>query len=190
MGDYTFSYQIGNVREDGFTMDIEYSSGVFASEEWSCANGDLTMLDPGGGAAGSLATLNGVTAQIDTDDNVGITLPGTINMSDTWQQVLNIEGSVRLPDGREGSASGTYTASYEAVGNEEVTVPAGTFEAIRIDVVMVYDLLVTVEDLEVPVTTGATQNLWYKPGVGLVQVFSTSDTMLNETIVLMRYIIP
>ena len=189
-GDYTFTQTISLVRPDGFTLDVEYSTGVYASQEWSCAGGDLTSMNPTSGSAASLSTLNGVNAQTDTDGVAGVTLPASIAPEATWAQTYDISGDVSMPGGKHGSAQGTYGSDYKAIGTETVSVPAGTFEAMRIEVQMTYNLTITLEDLEVPTSVGTVLTMWYAPGVGLVKVESANDIMGAETIELTYYHIP
>jgi hypothetical protein len=61
--------------------------------------------------------------------NIGITLPPDIQPEDDWSQTLQIQAS-----SQDGSLNGTITIEFEAMGEREITVPAGTFNAMAVSV--------------------------------------------------------
>jgi hypothetical protein len=190
IGDYSFSYEIGPVGADGFLLTVEYSTGVAADLEWTCDAGDLIQLEAGNGPAGVMASLGGTWGFTETGNHFGVTLPANVSAGDTWLQSMDLGGQVHLPNNTIGSAEGTYSASYSATGMEEVSVPAGTFDAMRIEVQALYDLVVTVEGMDVPMPFPTSMTLWYAPGVGLVKAENMNEITTYEIIELWRYSIP
>jgi hypothetical protein len=149
-------------------------------------------IDYSGGAAASVSTA-GVTSNYQTTDVTGLTLPATINPGDTWSQTFFIEGETDLGGGTVGTAVGEATSTFQAVGFEEVSVPAGSFEALRVDVQISLDLSVTMADLSVPVLFTSTGSTWYAAGVGWVKSEASAvvaDTPFNELLELTSYSIP
>lgn len=152
--------------------------------------GDLTQLEAGYGPAGVVAALGGIYGSLDTDNVAGLTLPRNISADDSWSQSMDLSGQVHLPNDTLGYAEGVYSASYTAIGMENITMPAGTYNAMRIQVNMLYDVVVTVEEIDVPWPFPVNLTLWYAPGVGLVKAENLNEIIEHENIELLRYFIP
>jgi hypothetical protein len=69
-----------------------------------------------------------------TDSYSGVTIPKNIQTGDSWTSSQELTAT----DANGSSSSFTINIDYRAVGNESVTVPAGTFNAMRIDFVMTF----------------------------------------------------
>ena len=190
LGQYTFTNTISDAGTDGFGLTVQYSTGVTAAQAWQCQAGNLISLSVGGGTAATLSTSNGTNAHTETTGNSGVTLPALVSASNAWSQTMNLSGTVNMPDGKSGSSEGTYVADFSAVGIESVSVPAGSFDAMRIEVTTVYTLNITVEGLTVPTVVNNAATLWYAPGVGLVMSVNANDIMGTETITLTGYNVP
>ena len=190
LGQYTFTSTVTEVGTDGFGLTNEYSTGVTAAQAWQCQAGNLISLSVGGGTAATLSTDNGTNAHTETTGNSGVTLPALVSPGDAWSQTMNLSGTVTLTDGNSGSSEGAYVADYSAVGIESISVPAGSFEAMRIEMNSVYTLNITVEGMTVPTVVNNAATLWYAPGVGLVMSVNTNDIMGTETITLTGYNVP
>lgn len=189
-GDYSFTDTITDVREDGFTLASQFD-GLTRTQEWACKPEGLASLTFGGGAAGGIIT-NGVQMELTTSNVQGINLPKTVNAGDQWPYSLDFEGSMQLSDAPVG-AQGTATFDFNAVGVESVTVPAGTFNAMKIHVNMVLDMKITLSGFTTPVTFTSPADMWFAPGVGWVKAVSSGDLMgtsFDETIELQSYTIP
>ena len=190
IGTYDISHTISAVSAEGFTVDIEYSTGVSVQNNWTCSGGDLLMMDAPGGPAGSLASSGGTFATFETEDNSGISLPGSVVPNDEWEQSFHITGDVQMAGDISGTGEGIYSIQYMAMGTDTVAVPAGTFEALLVQAYAVYDLTVTVEGMEVAVPVDSMIFLWYAEGVGLVKSEVSSSMGDSEVIELTSYFIP
>lgn len=120
---------IKNVGPDGFSVERvgELSGGreYTLVEKWSCVPSGLVQY-PTGELVAVATGLNGeVTASV--GENEGATLPRDIQPGDTWHQAFN--GDVTGPDS---TTNWTVNYDFTAVGLEEVTVPAGTFKAMKL----------------------------------------------------------
>jgi hypothetical protein len=76
---------------------------------------------------------------------------------------------------------------------ESVTVPAGTFDAMKVQVVTTFSASVSFQGLTVPVRFSSTTLSWYAAGTGWVKSESTGDLMgqaYTETLELQWYNIP
>jgi len=107
--------------------------GPVNSEIWMCTNyGFIRSSFESGDFSYFFKDKNGNINYIATNDWCpveGVTLPLNINTGDTWQQEIDFEfTSSNL------SGSGRFIYNYKAAQIEQVIVPAGTYDAVRIDV--------------------------------------------------------
>ena len=128
-GDYQSTATIVEAHDDGFTVRFVTSiSEVDFVLEYGCTDAGLVMLNPMGQFGTASASGPSGSATVNTTAASGITLPSDLHAGQTWQQYL---GYVVLS--QEGSMRGEYTADNIARGLEVVTVPFGTFNALRVD---------------------------------------------------------
>lgn len=107
-----------------------------------------------------------------TTSNDGVTLPGDIQSGDDWSQTLGVEvGANNL------TMNFTIENSFKAAGYELVSVPAGTFDALKVE-------MESTTDGGDPIT----QTLWYVKDVGLVKSIIDLDTPVVQELV--SYSIP
>ena len=95
--------------------------------------------------------------------------------------------------GQSAEANGDESATFTALGVESVSVPAGTFEAMKVEVVTTININATFQGTTVPVTFTGTTTSWYVQGVGWVKSVSTSEfggISSSDTIELQSYSIP
>lgn len=64
-----------------------------------------------------------------------------------------------------GTFPGTYTSEVDVIGLEMVTVPAGSFEALRVD----SSLDITIDVLGTPARVSTTASDWFASGIGAVK---------------------
>ena len=189
-GEYSFTDTITSVRDDGFTLSTQFGD-LTRTQEWSCTPEGLVALQLGGAPA---ATLNAQNMQLNLDvKNVsGVTFPSEINAGDQWQHNLDFEGKMKISN-QEGAATGNAQTSFKAVGNESVTVPAGTFDALKIQIDTTLNINVWFQGISVPVSFSGSYNYWFVQGLGWVKASGTgsvSDTSFSETMELQWYNIP
>jgi hypothetical protein len=188
--DYQFTETITSVRADGFTLSTEYEKFTRA-QEWDCSAEGLLALRLGGPVVAALQS-QAIQLDLQLKNMSGVTFPHTIAAGDTWQQLFEFEGSVNIA-GEEGTASGSAQAIFNAIGTESVTVPAGGFDAMKIEVESLVDLNVAYEGLNVPVTYTATYMYWFAPGIGWVKASGNANMVgqsFTENIELQSYSIP
>jgi hypothetical protein len=97
--------------------------------------------------------------------NSGISLPKEINPGDTWQQVVEWEGSAQ-----GFSTNGRLVFDYTAAGYETVTVSSGTYDALRVNTT----IQIEVSDFRI---LYGTYNIttWMAPNVGIIKSEGISD---------------
>lgn len=190
MGGYGFTDTITSVREDGFTLTSQFDD-LTRTQEWACRMEGLVAMQLGGTSA---ATLNSQDMQLTLDVNnvSGVTFPSQIAPGDQWQHALEFTGNMIVAS-QEIQATGSAQSSFTAVGIESVTVPAGTFEALKIRVDSTININGIFQGISVPVTVSSPYDYWFVEGVGWVKASGTGivdDESFTETIELQSYNIP
>ncbi len=189
-GEYSFTDTITAVREDGFTLTSQFDD-LTRTQEWACQPEGLVALQLGGPSAAMLSAQD-MQLNLEVNKVTGVTYPSQVNPGDQWQQNLDFEGSMAVAN-QEGTATGNAQFAFNAIGIESVTVPAGTFEAMKVQVVTTLNFNVTYQGLSVPVTVSGTYDYWFAEGVGWVRASGTAEmagTSFTETIELQSYNIP
>jgi len=188
--DYSFSNTITSVREDGFSVTVQFDD-VTLEQEWMCTSEGILALDAGGGPAGTLTT-GGINLEIDTQNTSGITYPNEISAGDTWSHTLEYTGTMDMA-GEAVEVSGNTVYSYTAIGVESVSVPAGTFDAMKIELSTTINISMNMGGSEVPVVVSSNSTSWYAEGIGWLKLDSTSDVFgvaSSDVIELQSYSIP
>lgn len=175
VGVYEFTDMITDVRSDGFTMSGEFDDLV-RTVEWACSSDGLTALQFGGGAAASVVTSSG-GMELETVEVTGVTLPGDMSPGTTWEQSFVIKGVADLGPDVSGTAEGKVDQAWESIGMESVTVPAGTFQALKVDMTTTFDFVVTVGEMQVPALFTANGSVWFVEGLGWVRAASEGEIM-------------
>ena len=189
-GEYIFTDTITSVRENGFTLSTQIG-GLTRAQEWTCTAEGLAALQFGGAPAAMLNSQN-IQMNFDVANASGVTFPSQVNPGDQWQQSADIAGNVSLMN-EDAEATGNVQMNFSAIGNESVTVPAGTFEALRVEVDVTLNINATYEGITLPVAFSGDYTYWFAPGVGWVKSSGTGSalgTSFNDNIELQSYSIP
>lgn len=165
-----FTHTISTSAPDTFTITVESGDDTFIIQGF-CSEGDISLLNVPGNSLSYTGSSGG--SSMTTTSNEGVSLPGDIQLGDDWSQTIGVEVAA-------GNLSQSFTieTTYTALGYEAVSVPAGTFEALKIE---------QSSDMGSPNPT--IQHLWYVQGVGLVKsdIVLQDQTITNE---LVMYNIP
>lgn len=189
-GEYSFTDTITSVREDGFTLTSQFGD-LTRTQEWGCKQEGLVALQLGGASAATLNNQN-MDLNLVVDNVTGVTYPSQITAGDTWQHNLSFAGELNF-SGQTGEATGNVQANFTALGEESVTVPAGTFTAMKVLLDSDLNINAKFKGLSVPVTISSTYTYWLAKGVGWVKASGTgefSGQSFSETIELQSYILP
>ena len=184
----TYTHTILSVEDNGFTEQDTFGTGVTRQGKWQCDQGNLIALNPSGGNSANVST-EGVSVDFETKELSGVTLPASIKAGDTWSQSLTLEGTQTI-GGTAYAASNQFTSDCTAKGIESVTVPAGTFDAMRVECQINMNITVAL-DPNNPISTplSSTNVTWYAENIGMVKN-KTSGSGLDSTIELVSYNIP
>jgi len=184
----TFTHTILSVESNSFVGQDVFDTGVTRQVKWNCENGNLIALNPPSGASANVSTENNVSADFETKDSSGVTLPATINTGDTWSQSLTLEGTQTI-NGTAYPASNQHTSDCKAIGLESVTVEAGTFDTLHVECHTTMKLSLMLGDTPTENTLNVTETNWYAQGVGLVKSH-TVGFGFDNTVELVSYNIP
>jgi hypothetical protein len=171
-GDFTYTDTITEVRADGFTLTTTFDE-LTRTQAWACETGGLKALEYSGGPTANISTQN-ADMSFNTLQVSGVSFPKELVPGMQWLYNLTLEGTTTMPDGQQTKSSGTFTVTMQEMGNETVTVPAGTFEATKIQANTTLDIVGEFQGVQVPITIIGLTTTWFAPGIG--QVKSISDT--------------
>lgn len=192
VGAFTFTQTVSEVRSDGFTLTSQFDD-LTLTQEWSCGPDGIALLDYAGGGAAAIST-EGLQGTFTTTEMTGVTLPANLSAGSTWNQAFSLEAVLDMGEAGEASGTGSATIDYQAIGIESVTVPAGTFDAMRVESTLSTNIEATFAGLTVPVMLTTHTVSWYVEGVGWVKAEETATFEGAEPIVttieLQSYTIP
>ena len=189
-GEYSFTDTISAVRADGFTLTTQIGD-LTRTQEWTCSAEGLTALQLGGAPAAMLNSQN-IELNLEINNATGLTFPSQISPGSQWQQNMDVTGNV-IAFNEQAEATGNVQMSFNPVGNESVTVPAGTFEALKVDVDVTLNVNATYEGITLPVSFTGDYTYWFAPNVGWVKASATGNVLGNsftDTTELQSYNIP
>ena len=151
-GDQSFSVQ-STVSEISYPVD------------YSCTEAGLVAVNPIQQYLGAILTsLNG-QIELNLVSNSGISLPSQVNPGDSWQQIVEWEGSAQGM-----STNGRLVFDYSAAGYETLTVPSGTYEALRVNT----SIRIEISNFRIQYGTYNITS-WMAPNVGTIKSQGTSN---------------
>lgn len=167
------------------TMSVEeegkFKIGIVDADSAAVLEGECTqegIIIMNRGMEGSFFSESGSSSTTSTS-RTGVTLPNDLKVGSTWTETVDI-----VADGGEDgeTLNASIIVNYNAVGVETITVPAGTFEALRIE----QNGSMNMMGQEI-LTQGT---LWYAQGVGSVKSESGLAAGEQFLIQLVSYDIP
>jgi hypothetical protein len=189
-GEYSFTDTITSVRDDAFSLSTQIGD-VTRTQEWTCTPEGLAALQLGGAPAAMLSS-QGIQMSLDVTSASGVAFPDQINPGDQWLYTAEVQGPVTFMN-EEAEAAGQVLMNFSAAGNESVTVSAGTFEALRVEVDVTLNVDAAYEGITLPVSFSGDYTYWFAPGVGWVKSSGTGSVIgssFTETTDLQAYDIP
>ena len=147
-----------SINEDGtFTITETATESETVLTYGSCENEGIAIFDSSYFPGTPLNDSDGSSHTTFSTD--GVTIPNDIEVGDEWSQTISGDAG---SDGGESNSGISIEVNYKAIGFETVTVPAGTFEAIKIE-----------QSNSLPTESyfSAMPNrfTWYAEGVGIVK---------------------
>ncbi len=186
----SFTTTMTAVRPDGFTTSTKIADGPSADQDWACKPEGLVAL--GTGQTALALELQGIKVDLSASNMTGVTLPAKVEAGMKWPYGFDIDGS--LSQGNlSATVKGNVATAFQAIGTESVTVPAGTFDAMKVESVSTLSVTANYQGIPLPLTATLNTTFWFAPGVGWVKSIETGEflaTSLNSTTELQSYTIP
>lgn len=178
--DYTL--RVVSVTGSTATLRVDMENSVGADLTADCANGTVAL--KGVFDLGTVA--RGMKVKSTVVSQTGTYLPADVAVGSTWSNAQTIK--VEMTEG-PGAGMGPITTSTstenKAVGTESVTVPAGTYEAMKVEVkrTTTSDIPAMPAGMKLPPSvkpptpppTVTTSTEWWVKGIGLVKNVSVSQ---------------
>jgi hypothetical protein len=172
-GAYSFVDTLGDAGPDGFTLTADFGD-VTRVQAWSCTPEGLVALDYPGSAADASVSSGSSALVMETTDVSGVTLPSDLAPGRTWMQTYQLQGQQTLPDGEVAPFTGTATYQATAGGIESVTVPAGTFDALRVERSLSMNGNIQLQGVDVPLVFSGEETVHFAEGVGMIRSDGTA----------------
>ncbi len=189
-GTSTYVDTITAVSQDKFTDSSVFDKKLTRTADWSCKPEGLLELSLGNGAVA--VTSSNTQAEFTVTKSSGVTLPARISTGQSWTYQLDLQGKMTLQN-TQTQSQGTASYQLKALGNESVTVPAGTFNAMKVQIEGTFNVQVSVSGINMPIAVTDNSTAWYAPGVGMVKLTDAANLMgqaINATTELQSYKIP
>ncbi len=171
----TYMRTVVNVVGNGFTERLVVDSRT-VEIGWTCTNEGLAASE-----FSDMALIQEPAFDFETLEQSGVTVPrrdrwqlGTI-----WTNGYLARGTLRI-DGNTLTGTGTINIQNQIAAQEQVTVPAGTFDALRVDSMTTIQLTLS-GGIPIPAVT-VTGSAWFARDVGLAKSTASFRTLstVNE----------
>ena len=175
-----------DITADSFTERHEFTGGTTMTTGWRCDSEGLAALEYGNVSTGQ------ATVRMETLSSEGVNIPA----ADRWQPGTTWNSRYEVRGGMSGAANanlgmqmtGPVEIASRIVGQESVTVPAGTFDAMKVESTITLRLSTNVGGRTAPMPPMTFRtNTWYARGVGVVKIEqvggfgSTMTELLSST---------
>ncbi len=148
---------------EAFTVESNLA-GVVYSLPYTCSPAGILATNPVQEYAGALLNSPNAPIKVELTSNEGVSLPSNVVPGDTWQQSSDFNATAENVN-----ISGRFVFDYTATGYEQVTVPAGSYNALRVDAT----IRIEVSGFRILAGTYTTST-WMVAGIGVVKSEGTS----------------
>lgn len=167
MSDRDYTESFSDFSGDTFMVHTDFGA-VKANVNWRCTAEGLFATQYNN----SVDMSSGVSAKIDTIDSNGVSFPSTDKWvsGEKWNAEYHITESISSKDGKPiGSSTGTVKQDGEIVGSEEITVPAGSFQTMKVSMKTNLSLNMQVDGTSVPMNISLETTAWFAKDTGMVK---------------------
>ena len=178
----TYTTTLDNITDSSFTM-VQTFDNLTNESNYLCTPEGLTTAQFSG------LQMEEANIQIETRNGRGVMIPAgdAWQVGETWDASFDLIGSMTASEGISGTITGTVTMTNEIVAREKVTVPAGTFDAFRVDSVMTETMYLNMGGVAMPdpISIAINMSSWYAEGVGVIKSSSglSEDTLTTTELV-------
>lgn len=176
--DYTL--KIVDVKGTTATIRTEMANGFSADLEADCADGTVAL--KGSIDLGSM--MQGAKVKTTVVSSSGTFMPNNVAIGSVWDSAQTVKVEMTGAPQGMGPVTTTTKSESKAVANEKVTVPAGTYDALKVEVTRTTSTegMTMPEGVKLPpgmkmptippVVTTSTE--WWVKGVGMVKTVTES----------------
>ena len=168
----TYTEGYADIKPDSFTLRYQFPE-LSVSAGWNCTSEGMIALEYGKLDSARQAT----NFKMETVGRTGVTVPSAERWREggEWRSSYEIRTEIAGPQGPSGRGSGTIEITNRVVGRERVTVPAGTYDALKVESTMAMKLTVRVGQMTMPTNTNLRNTSWFAENVGMVRAVSAGD---------------
>ena len=172
---YTESYS--DITPEAFKQVTSLAGGSTITHAWKCAGEGLAALDYAQLNFGNQSQ-GGMKMDIDTINAEGVMIPAAANwrVGHKWKTRFDLSGKIESPGApAPGDMKSTVLLDHEIVGEEAVTVAAGTFNAFKVVTKLTQTGTMNMgggsgpSTMNIPLNTALTMTLYHARDVGLVK---------------------
>ncbi|MCI0479328.1 hypothetical protein L0Y59_02180 [Candidatus Uhrbacteria bacterium] len=158
-------YAIRTVSVSGSTATIraELANGATADMTADCADGTVALK----GSSGLGAAMEGTTFTMTPVSSSGTSMPANVTAGTNWENTEEVR--MEFTDDANagiGPITMTTTERSKAIGEESVTVPAGTFKAMKVELKRTISSVAAFGAMP-PSTDTVTE--WWVKGIGMIK---------------------
>lgn len=169
-GASTYTRSVSDVTENGFTLTHATSGAPNAlSFDYVCNEDGLVSATLGG-----LPTMAGFSLEVTSFSGTNFPPADQWQAGNAWTASYTVEGTGTV-EGIDVAVNGEITTVYEIVGEESVEVPAGTFDAYKVDSTLTQELSMSMGGVSMPLEVAISSSDWYVEGVGQVKTMTLGD---------------
>ena len=128
-----------------------------------------------------------LTADFQTTEVSGVTVPNELVPGATWKQGITVEGTESM-NGQNVKATNAVIMDCAAGDIEAISVPAGMFHAVRADCKI--NQKITPGGVGSPTDIASTLTVWYASGVGMIKRIAAITNGPTIAVDLTAYKIP
>ncbi len=157
------------------TLAVDMGGKAGSTEATCAADGVRTGV---GGLEGTLLSASGMDVEVVSAEGVVVPPASTMVPGGSWKNSLSVKlrppETAKLPGGIRPVLSSTFDKEATVVGEEEVTVSAGTFKALK-----VRNITTARAGRSEAMSRSLESYIWFAPGVGIVKVTTGNSTDLE-----------
>ncbi|RIH84680.1 hypothetical protein [Calidithermus roseus] len=157
----TYSLTVTNVSDQGFTLRYTTKESSF-DLRWRCDAKGLMSLEQA-----SLGQSQGL--KLETIGSSGVAIPAQFRVGLSWSYSYNLKGSLDS-GGQKMTITGKSNTDAKIVALEAVRVPAGTYQAFKVETTTKTEMAMNVGGQNQPMPAQSfAGTAWYAEGVGMVK---------------------
>ena len=173
----TYSVRRTNISDYGFTA-IQQNAQSKGETKFRCTPEGFVPIDFGGsgptqaGAGGAGVDLDVVVKSV---RGVQVADFDKWEVGQRWSYMLELGGTAKQGPVRF-NVEGSVESSYRVIAQETITVPAGRFSSLKVQVTTNIKVVGKAGPLSIPFNQSSESTVWFAEGVGMVKTVGRNNT--------------